>query len=93
MNNYEGLFIIKPELKEEDAKNIYKVIGDLIVKNGGSVKKDEVWGKKQLAYPVSKRKEGYYYKVDFSAPPTSIVKLETEYKLNDDILRTMITKR
>jgi small subunit ribosomal protein S6 len=93
MNNYESIFIIKPDLKEEDVKNIFKSIGDSVTKNGGSVKKEESWGKKQLAYPVKKYKEGIYYKLDFAAPPAAIPKMEAGYKLNQDILRTMITKR
>lgn len=93
MENYEGLFIIKPEIKEEDLKGIFTAINDNVTKNGGSVKKEEVWGKRQLAYPVKKAKEGHYYKLDFTAPTNVISKLEEAFKLNADILRTMITRR
>lgn len=93
MENYEGLFIIKPDIKEEDVKNIFKSIADNVTKNGGSVKKEEVWGKRQLAYPVKKAKEGYYYKLDFAAPTNAIIKLEEIFRLSEDILRTMITRR
>ena len=93
MENYEGLFIIKPEIKEEEVKNVYKVISDSVAKHGGSIKKEDIWGKRQLAYPVKKSKEGYYYKLDFTAPTAAIVKVEEACRLNDDILRTMITRR
>ncbi len=93
MNTYEGLFIIKPDLKDEDVKTVYKSISDIIGKNSGSINKEEAWGKRQLAYPVKKAREGYYFKVDFTAPSQSILKIESAYKLNGDILRTMITKR
>ncbi|MBN1526623.1 MAG: 30S ribosomal protein S6 [Candidatus Omnitrophica bacterium] len=93
MENYEGLFIVKPDLRDEEVKNVCKSIGDAIAKNGGSVQKEEEWGKRPLAYKVKKSGDGYYYKVDFSAPPAAIMKLETAYKLHPGILRTMITKR
>jgi single-strand DNA-binding protein len=93
MNNYEGLFILKPDLKEEDAKNLTKAIAETITKNGGSIKKEENWGKKQLAYAVKKFKDGLYYKVDFDIKPDSILKIESVYKLNLDILRAMITRK
>lgn len=93
MNNYEALFIIKPDLKEEDVKNVFKQINETVTKNGGEIKKEESWGKKQLAFPVKKFKEGYYYKLDFTAQGPSISKLEEIYKLNADILRAMITRR
>ena len=93
MENYEGLFIIKPDIKEEEIKNVYKAISDNVTKNGGNVKKEDVWGKRQLAYPVKKFKEGYYYKLDFNVPASAVIKLEEAYRLNSDILRTMITRR
>ncbi len=93
MGNYEGLFIIKPDIKEEDVKGVYKVISDSVTKNGGSITKEDIWGKRQLAYPVKKFKEGFYYKLDFTAPTNVIVKLEEAYRLNSDILRTMMTRR
>ena len=93
MNNYEGLFVVKPDLKEEDVKNIFKAIGESVTKSGGTIKKEESWGKKQLAYPVKKAKDGYYYKLEFAAPAEAVAKLEAGFKLNSDILRMMITRR
>jgi small subunit ribosomal protein S6 len=93
MKNYEGLFIIKPELKEEDTKLVIKAISDAITKGGGAITKEENWGKKQLAYRVKKSKDGYYYKVDFDLDPAQVGKIEIAYKLNTDILRTMITRK
>jgi len=92
-NNYEGVFIVKPDLTEDDAKGVFKAIGDSITKNSGSVKKDEIWGKRPLAYPVKKYKEGHYYKVDFASPSEAISKIEAACKLNAAILRAMITRR
>jgi len=93
MQNYEGIFIIKPEIKDEDVKNVFKLISDSVIKYGGTVKKEEPWGKRSLAYPINKVKEGHYFKLDFLAPTNAIVKLEETCRLNDDILRTMITRR
>ena len=93
MNKYEGIFIIRPDIKEEDLKSVYKVIGDLVGKNGGAVKKEDPWGKRPLAYPVNKFKEAYYYKLDFEAPSDAIAKMEAACKLNADITRLMITRR
>ncbi len=93
MNNYEGLFIVKPDLTEEETKGLLKTIGTEITKNSGSVSKEETWGKRDLAYRIKKFKEGYYYKVDFTAPSNAISKLEEAYKMNPGILRTMITRR
>jgi small subunit ribosomal protein S6 len=93
MNDYEGIFIIKQDLKEEEAKKLFSSIAESVTKAGGSVKKEENWGKRQLTYPVKKAKEAYYYKLDFTAPAKAIETLEGHYKLTPEILRVMITKR
>jgi len=93
MNNYEGIFIIKPDIKEEDVKNVFKTIGDLVTKSGGTVKKEDVWGKRLLAYPIKKFKEANYYKLNFEAPADAVLKIESACKLNADIVRMMITRR
>jgi len=93
MNNYEGLFIVKPDIKDEDVKNVFKVINELVVKSGGTVKKEDVWGKRPLASLVKKCKEGHYLKLDFEAPGETVAKLEAACKLNTDIIRAMISRR
>ena len=93
MNNYEGLFIIKPDLNEDNVKGVHKILGELVAKSGGTVKKEEVWGKRALAYPVMKFKEGNYYKLDFEAPGDAVSKVEAACKLNADIIRIMISRR
>jgi len=93
MNNYEGLFIVKPDIKDEDAKNVFKVINELVVKAGGTVKKEDVWGKRPLASLVNKCKEGYYLKLDFEAPSDTVAKIEAACKLNAEIIRIMISRR
>lgn len=93
MNSYEGIFIVRHDLNEEDVKKVFTAISESVTKSGGAIKKEENWGKRQLVYPVKKAKEGYYYKLDFTAEPKTITTLEGGYKLNPDILRVMITKR
>ncbi len=93
MNDYEALFMIRPDLKEADAGAALKTISDCLTKNKATVTKEESWGKRQLAYTVKKFKEALYHKVDFKSPPSSISKLREAYALNPDILRIMITKR
>jgi len=93
MNNYEVLVIIKPDLNEESVKGVHKTLGELVAKSGGTIKKEEVWGKRALAYPVKKFKDGYYYKLDFEAPSDAVSKVEAACKLNADIIRAMISRR
>jgi len=92
MAEYEALFVIDPE-KEKSVKEIASNITGVITKNGGSVTKEENWGKQRLAYPIKKNPEGIYYKLDFSSDTAKISELNNNFKLNTDILRVMITAK
>ena len=50
----------------------------------------EKWGKRQLAYIIQKKREGYYVLLYFEAPPTLITELQRRYKLTDTIIRHLV---
>jgi len=90
MKQYNGLFIIDPR-REEAVKDITEGIKNAITKNNGKVDKEEAWGKQKLSFEVKKQNDGIYYKLEFTIDPSKITALNSSYKLNQDILRTMIT--
>ena len=92
MKDYEALFIIDPD-KESAVKTVTEGIAEAIKKNGGKIEKEENWGKQRLSYPIQKRQEAIYYKLIFSVDPSKISILNNSYKLNGDIMRTMITTK
>ena len=89
--SYLGLFIIVPE-KQDSMDEMKKVISSVIADNSGSVVKENMVGKKTLAYPIKKKTEGIYYEVTFDAAPETISGMMTEFRINTDILRTLIDK-
>lgn len=94
MNKYEAMFIIKPDLSEEQRKNLFSQINEAVSKNNGSVTSASVWSeKRKLYFPIKKYQEGFYYLVNFSLPPFAIKEIRHAYKLNEDILRVLITAR
>lgn len=93
MNKYEAMFIVKPDLSEEERKVLFDQISEAVSKNQGSISKAGVWSeKKKLCFPIKKNQEGAYYLVDFSIAPETIVELRRIYKLNENILRVLITR-
>jgi small subunit ribosomal protein S6 len=93
MNKYEALFIIKPDLSEEERKNLFNQINEAVAKNQGSVSQGAVWAeRKKLFYPINKCREGLYYLLNFSIVPSAIKEINHTYKLNENILRVLITK-
>ncbi len=93
MNKYETMFIIKPDLAEADRKDLFVQIGEVITKNNGSVSAANIWSeKRKLYFSIKKYREGVYYLLSFTAPPEAIEKIRHAYKLNDNILRVLITR-
>lgn len=93
MNKYEAMFIIKPDLSEDEKKALYNQINEAVVKDNGTVSQANVWAeKRKLCYPIKKYQDGTYYLMDFNAEQEAIAKLRHAYKLSEYILRVLITK-
>ena len=92
MKRYEALFIIDSD-KEGSLKEATGAVTGSITKAGGKVEKEENWGKQKLAFRIKKKTDGVYYKLDFSIEPSQISVLNSNYKLNADILRVIITAK
>jgi small subunit ribosomal protein S6 len=91
VKRYEGMFIVKPDMSKDDLDKAVSSIQDVIAKNGGKVDNCQKWARRQLAYGIKKHREGEYYLVDFQAEPKSVITMESAYRLNESILRTLIT--
>jgi len=93
MNKYEAMFIVKPDLSEEQRKALFNQINDAVLKNNGKVASGAIWiEKKRLFFPIKKYQEGLYYLLNFSLPPLAVKDIRYAYRLNEDILRVLITK-
>jgi len=93
MNKYEAMFIIKPELSEEEKKALFSQITDAVGKYGGEVGSAAVWSeRRKLFFPVKKHLEGVYYLMAFTVPPLALKDIRHAYNLNENILRALITK-
>jgi len=94
MNKYEAMFIVKPELTDDDKKTLFSQIGEVVSKNNGSVLSGAVWSeKRKLFFPLKRHREGIFYLLQFNAPGESIKDITHAYKLNENILRVLITKQ
>jgi len=93
MKKYETMFIVKPDLSEEEKKTLYNQISEAVTKNGGNVSQGAVWSeKRKLFFPIKRYREGIYYLLNFSAETKSITDINHAYKLNENILRVLISK-
>lgn len=87
--SYETLFVIAPDLTEEDTKALVEKFTSLISENGEITEVNE-WGKRRLAYPINYKTEGYYVLVNFKSEPTFPSELERIFNITDNILRSIV---
>ena len=91
MRTYEALYIASPEMEEGDIQTLSQEVESLVTTNGGTIVRSEIWGKRKLAYLVKKYSEGNYILLRFQAKPDFIQKLELWFKLNDGVIRYLVT--
>jgi small subunit ribosomal protein S6 len=94
MSDYEAMFIAQPNLNEQQKKELFGQLGDAIVKNRGEIISSGVWSeKRRLSYPIKKFQEGIYYLITFKVGSGAVSQLSRAYRLNENIVRTLIVKR
>jgi small subunit ribosomal protein S6 len=89
---YESIFIINPNITDEETAGVIKKMQDVVAKQGGEMLKYEDWGKKKLAYEIKKQKRGHYAFFQFKAAPTAVSELERTYKLTDSVIKFITVK-
>lgn len=93
MKNYEGMFIINPQLADEEIEKVITAVQDEIKKNNGEVAEVQKIGRQQLAYKIKKFREGYYFLLNFNGEGDLIDKVISKYRINENILRNLILER
>ena len=91
MRNYEIIFIVKP-LEEEATNAIIEKFANLIKTNGGTIDKEDRWGKKRLAYEIKKEIEGFYVLFYVTCESACIDECDRVMKITDEILKHMIVR-
>ncbi len=92
MRHYETLYIVNPELDEEDYKAVVGKFKDLVEKEKGVIVKLDEWGKQRLAYLVKKVDQGAYVLMDYCGGAGITAVLERDLKLDDRILKYQTVK-
>ena len=84
---YETVFILHPELTEEEAEEAVQSLNKVLEDKGSETIRIERGGKRRLAYPIRKQRHGYYNLIHFRALPDALLELERVYRLSDRVLR------
>jgi len=91
MQKYEIVYIVHPDLDEGPFGEMNERVAGWITDGGGKITKTDVWGKRQLAYPIRKKNEGNYVLLETQIDPAMCAALERNFNLLEPVMRYLIT--
>jgi len=93
VREYEIVYVIRPDLSDEDRAAKIERIHSLITENGGQLGKVEDWGKRVLAYEIKHCTDGYYGLAEFQLAPENVRTIEERLNIDEEILRYQTISR
>ncbi|RXJ02828.1 30S ribosomal protein S6 [Anaerobacillus alkaliphilus] len=92
MRKYEIMYIIRPNLEEAATKELIERFNGVLTDNGATIDKADEMGKRRLAYEIEDFREGFYVLLNVTAEPAAIAEFDRLIKINEDVIRLLITK-
>jgi len=92
MRRYELMLVIRPDVADDKSQALIDRTTRGIVAAGGHIVKVAPWGRRRLAYPIDRHREGSYHIILFEAPSGSIVELEHTLLITEEVLRHLVTR-
>lgn len=92
MNKYKGMYIIRPDLTEDQFKSVIDEMNKVFTDNGGEILGVDVWGMRDMAYEINDFRKGYYVVFTTNASPVAVAEYDRIANIREDIIRHIIVK-
>ena len=86
-HTYELTYIVNSVISDEQVKDMVSRVTAYVTENAGEIIEVDEWGARRLAFPIQKKRNGYYVNMYFKAPGELIPRLERAMEIDDNILR------
>jgi small subunit ribosomal protein S6 len=93
MRRYELMLVLRPDAPDERIAAIVDRTTRQIATDGGQIIKVAPWGRRRLAYPIERYREGSYHIIVFEAPPGTIVEIERSLLITEEVLRHLLVRQ
>jgi len=90
---YETMYILRPDIPEEEVESHLTKYSELVTKAGAEVLDSQMRGKRRLAYPITKHKEGIYVQLSHNGNGQHVEILEKAMRLSEDVIRYLTVKQ
>ena len=92
VRRYELMLVLKPDAPDERAAAVIDRTTRYVVASGGQIVKVAPWGRRRLAYPIDRYRDGSYHIIVFEAPAETIAEMERSLHITEDVLRYLVTR-
>jgi small subunit ribosomal protein S6 len=93
VRRYELMLVFRPDAPDERLSAIIDRTTRQITAAGGQIVKVAPWGRRRLAYPIDRQREGSYYIVVFEAPAPAIAEMERSLLITEEVLRHLVVRQ
>jgi len=90
LRTYEALYIVRPDIKDDEIQAVADSIQALVTEAGGTIVRSEIWGKRKLAYEVKHFTEGCYVLLRFESDAALAKRLENHFRISESVIRYLI---
>jgi len=91
VRRYELMLLLRPDLEDDKLQAAVEKVTRAIVNGGGSLSKVSPWGKRRLAYDISRHREASYFLIHFDIEPSQVREIERGLLITEEILRHLVT--
>lgn len=92
MRDYELMVVLTPELDEAGVTAATERLTTLVSGRGGEVVDVQSWGRRRLAYPIQKHRDGYYAVAKLKLAPEAAEPLDRSLRLNEAVIRHLLVR-
>ena len=92
MRRYELMLVLRPDVADDRSQALIDRTTRQIIGAGGQIVKVAPWGRRRLAYPIDRHREGSYHIIVFESPAEAITELERGLLITEELLRHLVTR-
>ena len=89
---YELVYILPPDSTEQQVAEVQTQIEEVVSRLRGQIASTDNWGRKRLAYPIGRFRDGVYILSRFQLPPNAAAEIERALKLTESVIRHLLVR-
>lgn len=92
MRKYEIMFIVRPDVPEEEVDRLIAQMEGVVAAAGGKVEKVDKMGIRRLAYRVQRQREGFYVVFTLEGGGDTVKEFERRLKVTDAVIKFLTVR-